>query len=108
MHPDIAFTRVHLAVFVDGCFWHGCPEHGHRPKVKNGHYWGPKIARNVERDLEQTQALTASGWTVLRFWEHEAPDTIARSVRQSYRQLMRLGSKSLEPVTQPDDSSLLE
>lgn len=76
---DIAFTRQRLAVFVDGCFWHGCPEHGGRPKV-NSTYWDAKIARNRERDVEQTERLHTAGWTVLRAWEHEQPDEIARRI----------------------------
>ncbi|MFG2794596.1 very short patch repair endonuclease [Streptomyces sp. NPDC048419] len=70
--PDIVFTRVRVAVFVDGCFWHCCPEHGRKPGV-NGGYWGPKLERNVARDRAADEALTAAGWTVLRVWEHEAP-----------------------------------
>lgn len=69
--PDIAFTRRRVAVFVDGCFWHGCPEHGGRPS-KNANYWNPKIARNMERDAEQTARLEAAGWSVVRVWEHES------------------------------------
>jgi DNA mismatch endonuclease (patch repair protein) len=76
--PDIAFTRWRVAVFVDGCFWHGCPYHATGPKV-NASYWGPKIARNVERDAQQAELLLAAGWTVLRVWEH---DPIESSVRR--------------------------
>ena len=67
---DIAFTRKRLAVFVDGCFWHGCPEHSQRPRA-NSDYWGPKLARNIERDRDQTARLEAAGWRVIRIWEHE-------------------------------------
>lgn len=75
---DVVFTRVRLAVFVDGCFWHGCPEHGTTPRV-NTRYWGPKLARNHDRDVRVTAALIASGWTVLRLWEHEpVPDATER------------------------------
>lgn len=70
---DIAFPRARVAVFIDGCFWHGCPQHYQRPS-SNRHYWDPKIARNRERDAETTVAFTAAGWTVLRFWEHEVRD----------------------------------
>jgi len=108
LRPDIAFTKVHLAVFIDGCFWHGCPQHGRRPQVKNRHYWGPKIARNMERDAEHTQALNASGWTVLRFWEHEPPGTVANRVLQTYRRLLRLRTETLEPVAEADDATLVE
>jgi DNA mismatch endonuclease, patch repair protein len=79
--PDIAFTRQKLAVFVDGCFWHGCPQHGRRPK-QNSHYWGPKIARNVERDKEQEVRLTSAGWAVVRVWEHEDPEDAADRIEQ--------------------------
>lgn len=79
----MAFTRKKIAVFVDGCFWHGCPEHSQPPR-KNPHYWGPKIARNIERDAEQEARLRAHGWMVLRFWEHE---DIARAVDKIERVL---------------------
>jgi DNA mismatch endonuclease (patch repair protein) len=79
---DIVFTRRRVAVFIDGCFWHGCPLHGTSPKA-NSDYWGPKLARNVERDLETTAVLTASGWTVLRFWEHENPADVAALVERT-------------------------
>jgi DNA mismatch endonuclease (patch repair protein) len=71
IRPDIVFTRRRVAVFCDGCFWHGCPEHGLRTGVRNGYYWDPKIAGNVERDWRQTAALEGAGWRVVRFWEHE-------------------------------------
>lgn len=69
---DIVFARAKVAVFMDGCFWHGCPEHFVPPR-SNTEYWGPKIARNMERDRETTERLEALGWTVMRFWEHEDP-----------------------------------
>lgn len=68
--PDIVFPRARLAIFVDGCFWHGCPIHGTMP-AKNRDYWQPKIARNRQRDAEQTSRLEADGWRVLRIWEHD-------------------------------------
>ena len=74
------FTRRQLAVFIDGCYWHGCPEHGVRDGGANAGYWGPKIARNRERDLEHTALLESAGWRVLRFWEHEQPAAIAATV----------------------------
>jgi DNA mismatch endonuclease (patch repair protein) len=70
--PDILFTRARVAVFVDGCFWHCCPEHGRQPGVNVG-YWGPKLERNVARDRAADEALAAAGWKVVRVWEHEAP-----------------------------------
>ncbi|WP_165771397.1 DNA mismatch endonuclease Vsr [Clavibacter tessellarius] len=77
---DIAFTRQRIAVFIDGCFWHSCPEHLHLPKA-NADYWIPKLTRNVERDAEVTAVLRGLGWTVLRFWEHEpAPEVADRII----------------------------
>src|SRR5438445_12809478 len=71
VRPDIAFTAKRVAVFVDGCFWHVCPEHGTKPAA-NTWYWGPKLARNVERDRAADAALVAAGWQVVRTWEHES------------------------------------
>ncbi|MFF0072292.1 very short patch repair endonuclease [Streptomyces sp. NPDC005494] len=79
---DIAFTRVKVAVFLDGCFWHGCPEHATQPKVNAG-WWRQKLDRNMARDLETTEHLHAAGWTVLRFWEHESAAKVALQVAQA-------------------------
>jgi DNA mismatch endonuclease (patch repair protein) len=76
---DIAFTRAKLAVLIDGCFWHGCPEHATSPK-SNAEWWRQKLDRNIERDQETNRQLHCGGWTVLRFWEHEPPDAIMRRV----------------------------
>ncbi len=67
---DFVFVAQRACVFVDGCFWHRCPEHFALPK-SNAPWWDEKIAANVERDLRQTEQLRAFGWTVLRVWEHE-------------------------------------
>lgn len=67
---DIAFPGHKLAVFVDGCFWHGCPEHAAAPK-HNADWWREKLQRNVERDRDTDRILVAAGWTVVRVWEHE-------------------------------------
>jgi DNA mismatch endonuclease (patch repair protein) len=77
--PDVVFTRSRVAVFVDGCFWHGCPVHGRAPTA-NTHYWGPKLLRNAERDRLQTAALQRAGWTVVRLWEHVTVDQMAEEV----------------------------
>ncbi len=69
VRPDIAFTARKVAVFVDGCFWHACPEHGSKPK-NNEWYWSPKLEKNVERDRAVDHALAQAGWTVVRLWEH--------------------------------------
>lgn len=76
---DIAFTGARLAVLIDGCFWHGCPEHATSPKA-NAEWWRKKLDRNIERDQETNAQLLAEGWTVLRFWEHESPHTVMRQV----------------------------
>lgn len=70
---DIAFPSKKIAVFIDGCFWHGCPIHSHMPK-SNQEYWRPKLERNIERDKATNLDLTNNGWVVLRFWEHELKD----------------------------------
>lgn len=67
---DVVFTGQKVCVFVDGCFWHGCPLHFRVPKA-NTSWWKEKIADNVERDLRQTKALEERGWTIVRLWEHE-------------------------------------
>jgi DNA mismatch endonuclease (patch repair protein) len=68
--PDIVFVASRITIFVDGCFWHGCPEHGVRPKT-NSTFWNKKIQGNIERDKKNQLQLNEQGWTVLRFWEHE-------------------------------------
>ena len=81
VRPDVVFTRLHVAVFVDGCFWHACPVHGANPR-SNPAYWGPKLRGNRERDARNTAELEAFGWTVVRVWEHElVADGLARVVR---------------------------
>jgi DNA mismatch endonuclease, patch repair protein len=78
VRADIVFSRRKIAIFIDGCFWHGCPLHAVQPKT-NTNYWGPKLARNRERDLQTTSTLEQLGWTVLRFWEHESPESVAKT-----------------------------
>jgi DNA mismatch endonuclease (patch repair protein) len=67
---DLVFTRTKVAVFVDGCYWHGCPEHGTVART-NADYWASKILRNRERDQETNTVLAERGWVPLRIWEHE-------------------------------------
>jgi DNA mismatch endonuclease (patch repair protein) len=81
---DLLFTRTKVAVFIDGCYWHGCPEHFTMP-VTNLDYWSTKIGRNQARDLETTSRLEERGWIVLRFWEHEAPSFAAERIGQIVR-----------------------
>ncbi len=79
VRPDIAFTARKVAVFVDGCFWHACPEHGTKPAA-NTWYWDPKLRRNVERDRAADAALSAAGWEVVRVWEHVPLDVAVAAV----------------------------
>lgn len=81
---DLTFPSRRVIVFVDGCFWHGCPEHKTEPK-KNGAWWAVKLARNVERDKETDAYLRDRGWTVLRIWEHEDPGCAANRVEAAVR-----------------------
>jgi DNA mismatch endonuclease, patch repair protein len=68
--PDFTFRAAKVAVFVDGCFWHGCPRHGQSP-ASNQDYWLPKLARTKQRDRRNTRHLRALGWRVIRLWEHD-------------------------------------
>ena len=68
--PDIVLVKKKIAVFVDGCFWHGCPVHGVKPKT-NRKFWEDKIRANILRDQRNTTRLSNEGWIVLRFWEHQ-------------------------------------
>lgn len=76
---DITFTKAKLAVFVDGCFWHRCPEHATDPATR-GLWWERKLNGNVARDRETDEHLRRHGWTVMRFWEHEDMEQAAKSV----------------------------
>lgn len=75
VRPDLVFPGLKLAIFVDGCFWHCCPEHGAKPK-SNAAFWKKKLEGNVRRDVETTQMLAAMGWTVVRFWEHQIHEDV--------------------------------
>jgi DNA mismatch endonuclease (patch repair protein) len=81
---DIVFPRLRIAVFVDGCFWHSCPEHQSIPRA-NHEWWVAKLAKNTERDRDTDAHLRALGWTVLRFWEHEEPATVVDVIEHSVR-----------------------
>jgi DNA mismatch endonuclease (patch repair protein) len=79
LRADLVFTRVKVAVFIDGCFWHGCPEH-HTVAKTNAEFWAAKVAGNRERDQRVNALLADGGWIVLRFWEHEKPGDIAARI----------------------------
>lgn len=82
---DIAFPGARVAVLIDGCFWHGCPDHYHLPRTHTD-YWQAKIDGNESRDQRTNNALEQAGWMVLRFWAHEPADAIAAEVEDSVRQ----------------------
>lgn len=81
---DLVFSSSRVAVFLDGCFWHGCPIHGETPRA-NRDWWRQKINRNRQRDLETTQVLERESWGVLRVWEHEEPYEAALCVAETVR-----------------------
>jgi DNA mismatch endonuclease (patch repair protein) len=81
---DIAFTAARVAVFVDGCFWHGCPEHGTLPHA-NSAWWTAKLAANRARDADTNALLEAAGWSVVRIWEHSDPFYAASVVSEALR-----------------------
>ena len=83
-HPDFVFHAARVAVFVDGCFWHGCPKHGRNPG-SNRAYWLPKLRRNKKRDGAVTRQLARLGWTVVRLWEHQlaSPLPVANRIRRA-------------------------
>lgn len=85
---DLVFTKAKIAVFVDGCFWHGCPEHFIMPKT-NVEYWSAKIGRNAARDTAVNQTLADEGWTVMRVWEHEDPSAAADRIEAAWKQATR-------------------
>jgi DNA mismatch endonuclease, patch repair protein len=82
VRPDFIFRHQKVAVFVDGCFWHGCPAHATKPTT-NSEFWTKKLSGNAQRDRRATNALLASGWHVLRVWEHElaSPDVVVERVK---------------------------
>lgn len=88
---DLRFAPARVAVFIDGCFWHGCPEHGVAPKA-NAEWWEDKIAANRRRDADTDAHLAAMGWLALRFWEHEPPASVADAVERSVRQRRRVSA----------------
>lgn len=118
--PDLVFPSRAVVVFLDGCFWHGCPEHYVFPRSRRD-FWLAKLEANVARDIRQTEALREAGWTVLRFWEHEVfealeavVDGIRAVVRPSRVPAALPGSSPLPPrwavhhVEEVDASTRLE
>jgi DNA mismatch endonuclease, patch repair protein len=93
--PDVVFTRQRVAVFVDGCFWHGCPEHYVRPRSRN-YFWDAKLKENVERDRSQTLQLERAGWHVIRVWEHAVFEDLEKSAATVVRVLESGATKTCE------------
>jgi DNA mismatch endonuclease (patch repair protein) len=89
--PDVVFVRARLAVFVDGCFWHGCPTHYTAPKA-NDEFWRSKLSENVDRDRRVDAALRSLGWTVLRLWEHEIEADVESAATRVER-AVRVGTR---------------
>ncbi len=83
---DIAFTKTKVAIFVDGCFWHGCPSHS-RPTKSNSDFWSGKISRNKLRDSDTNALLESNGWTVIRFWEHDDFELAAVQIYEVVKRL---------------------
>lgn len=81
---DVVFRRARVAVFIDGCFWHGCPTHGTMPKA-NRAFWEAKLRTNRERDRDTDRSLRDAGWTVLRFWEHAEVEEVASEIEAVVR-----------------------
>lgn len=90
---DVAFPKLRIAVFVDGCFWHGCPEHATWPK-RNADFWRQKIETNRARDADTDARLQAIDWMVLRIWEHESPVAAAETVTKLIAKARAMRSKS--------------
>lgn len=92
---DIVFTRQRLAVFIDGCYWHGCRDHGVMPST-NREYWSSKVAANRARDLDTNARLLDAGWHAVRYWEHELAEEVAADV------LRRVAELRGPPTAAPD------
>jgi DNA mismatch endonuclease, patch repair protein len=101
--PDIVFTKARVAVFIDSCFWHGCPKHLRRPS-SNTAYWQPKIDRNVKRDRRTRAALRRMGWSVVRVWEHDMKKP-ASAVRRVSRALEKRAQVSPDNQLPSDSES---
>lgn len=81
---DMVFGNGRVAVFIDGCFWHGCPDHFKPPRT-NVDYWSRKIGGNIRRDRDTDEQLSAAGWLVLRYWEHQLPNIVATEIIDAIR-----------------------
>jgi DNA mismatch endonuclease, patch repair protein len=85
--PDIVFTKKKIAIFIDGCFWHGCPQCFVEPK-SNRDYWLPKIRRTIERDKMQNVRLQSDGWNVIRIWEHDIKQNNQKMIQKIFQKFI--------------------
>jgi DNA mismatch endonuclease, patch repair protein len=99
---DVVFTRAKVAVFVDGCFWHGCPAHGTWPK-RNAEFWREKIERNVKRDRETDASLVEAGWSPVRVWEH---DDVEDAVDRIVALILQRRTKALAIAAHRSDNTI--
>lgn len=111
VRPDLVFPARKLAIFIDGCFWHGCPKHYVRPRSRS-EFWARKLSNNTSRDRRQTHLLLGLGWTVLRFWEHEVKEDLPKivekvlSVYETFQETGFSRSITVSVATQSDDSEV--
>jgi DNA mismatch endonuclease (patch repair protein) len=93
--PDIAFTNARVAVFIDGCFWHACPDHGVLPR-NNREWWQNKLERNVARDRKKDSQLDSMGWTVVHVWEHQDPIEAANTIEELWRSRRQVATRRVD------------
>jgi len=98
--PDIAFTSARVAVFIDGCFWHSCPDHGVLPR-NNREWWRAKLTRNVARDREKDAELDTMGWVVVHVWEHEDPIRAVDVIEELWRSRRRSPARRAAMTPRP-------
>jgi DNA mismatch endonuclease (patch repair protein) len=104
---DIVFTRAKVAVFIDGCWWHGCAEH-YRPPASNIAYWADKVGRNRARDRQIDQVLISADWTVIRIWEHESPEPAARRIEAVVRSVNASPQCDQSPAAEPVEGQTVQ
>jgi DNA mismatch endonuclease, patch repair protein len=100
--PDIALTRARLAVFVDGCFWHSCPDHAVLPS-NNREWWRVKLSRNVARDREKDEQLHVMGWVAVHVWEHEDPAQVADAIEVLWQSRRQPSARRAGQAPRPQD-----
>lgn len=99
---DLVFTRAKIAVYVDGCFWHGCPQH-HTVAKTNANFWAEKVSRNRERDRETDHVLAENGWLAIRIWEHEPVDDAAERIQAAWTERVKGRNARTDDLRSPAD-----